>query len=202
MIYRLAFAAAAAGLTAGHEASGSVGDLDFVVDPLALSRCARWMRRGLREDHRASTITFPRPGSRRCAGCGQRQSGAQGGSRRGEGQGGDRGLVPLQKRPAAKPDPAGRVAKKHPVIIPDVTPTTDAPVLSMTEQMVIGAAIDLTLLFMLATSAHGLTSRSPLRDLGLSFKRWWQQAAVGIVALLAIHPVVYRRSARNDQDLG
>ena len=61
--------------------------------------------------------------------------------------------------------------------------------LSITEQMVIGAAIDLTLLITLPLLLR-LTSRAPLRDLGLSFKRWWQQAAVGIVALLAIHPVV------------
>jgi len=95
-----------------------------------------------------------------------------------------------QKPPAAKPDPAGPAAKNHPVTIPDVTPITDAPALSMTEQMVIGAAIDVILLFALPLLLIA-TTRSPLRDLGLSFQRWWLQAAVGIVALLAIQPVVY-----------
>ncbi len=107
-----------------------------------------------------------------------------------------KGKVPIEdvktvpKQPVAVPDPASPIAKKHPVIIPDVTPTTNAPALSMTEQMVIGAAIDVILLFMLPLLLIA-TTRSPLRDLGLSFTRWWQQAAVGIVALLAIQPVVY-----------
>ena len=98
--------------------------------------------------------------------------------------------VKTPPQPAEKLDPAGPVAKNHTITIPDVTPTTDAPVLSMTEQMVIGAAIDVILLFMLPLLLIA-TTRSPLRDLGLSFEQWWLQAAVGLVALLAIQPVVY-----------
>ena len=35
-----------------------------------------------------------------------------------------------------------------------------------------------------------MTSRTPLRDLGLHFDRWWLQVAVGVVAFLAIQPVI------------
>ena len=50
------------------------------------------------------------------------------------------------------------------------------------------AVINLILLI-LVPLVLGITSHSPLRDLGLQFDRWWLQAAVGVVAFLAIQPV-------------
>ena len=61
--------------------------------------------------------------------------------------------------------------------------------LSSTENMVIGGVSSVILLGLVPLLLR-LTSRSPARDLGLSFEKWWRQAAVGVVAFLAIEPLL------------
>jgi membrane protease YdiL (CAAX protease family) len=59
--------------------------------------------------------------------------------------------------------------------------------LSHTELLALHAVGDLVLLA-IAPLILRMTSRSPFRDLGLCFNRWWLQAGVGVVAFLAIQP--------------
>ncbi len=68
-------------------------------------------------------------------------------------------------------------------------PPRREPPFSLTESFAIQAVGSLVLL-LLAPLILRMTSKAPLRDLGLSFEKWWQQVAVGVVAFLAIEPVL------------
>ena len=60
---------------------------------------------------------------------------------------------------------------------------------SLTEGLAI-QAVSNVLLIILAPLILRLTTRSPFRDLGLSFNKWWLQVAVGSIAFFAIEPVL------------
>ena len=60
----------------------------------------------------------------------------------------------------------------------------------MTEGLAIQAVINVILLILVPVVLR-MTSRSPLRDLGLRFDRWWLQVGVGVIAFLAIQPVIF-----------
>jgi membrane protease YdiL (CAAX protease family) len=86
--------------------------------------------------------------------------------------------------------PTGAGVKDRAVEVSDAkSPAVDQPP-SFTESMSVGVVMDLILLFLLPVLLR-MTTPTPLRDLGLSFKRWWVQVAVGVVALLAVAPIVY-----------
>ncbi len=93
-----------------------------------------------------------------------------------------------QAQPAEKPaaDPA---SAKKPAASPEASAANDAPLFLFTENLAIGALSN-SILLILAPLVLRLTTSSPLRDLGLSFKRWWRQVAIGVLALLAIDPLL------------
>ena len=96
------------------------------------------------------------------------------------------GKVKLEQK--SKPD--GLAAKNHPVADSGAKPTAPDLGISMTEGMAIQAGTNVILLFLVPVILR-MTSRSPLRDLGLRFDRWWLQVGVGVIAFLAIQPVIF-----------
>jgi membrane protease YdiL (CAAX protease family) len=62
--------------------------------------------------------------------------------------------------------------------------------LSLTELMLVQGAINSLLIVLLPCLAR-LTSKARLRDLGVSLRGWRRQAAIGIVAVLFLMPIVY-----------
>ena len=94
-----------------------------------------------------------------------------------------------QAQAAQKPNHAVPAPEVQPAAPPDAAASKDALQLSLTENLAIGAFSSVVLL-VLAPLVLRLTSRSPLRDLGLSFDKWWLQAVAGVIAFLAIEPVL------------
>jgi membrane protease YdiL (CAAX protease family) len=79
--------------------------------------------------------------------------------------------------------------------VDQVEPKTAAPreqaeTLTMVEKMLVVAMVN-GLLILVVPPLVRMTSNARLRDLGLSFDGWRQQAAIGVVATLAAAPVVY-----------
>ncbi len=89
---------------------------------------------------------------------------------------------PAQKLKQSQTEPNEQLAKPS-----DQLSSKRGPLLSHTELLALHAVGDLVLLA-IAPLILRMTSRSPFRDLGLSFNRWWLQVGVGLVAFLAIQP--------------
>jgi membrane protease YdiL (CAAX protease family) len=98
-------------------------------------------------------------------------------------------VEPARAQAAQKPNHAVPAPEVQPAAPPDAAASKDALQLSLTENLAIGAFSSVVLL-VLAPLVLRLTSRSPLRDLGLSFDKWWLQAVAGVIAFLAIEPVL------------
>jgi membrane protease YdiL (CAAX protease family) len=92
-------------------------------------------------------------------------------------------------RPETRAGPAS-VGKERNVTAMRFKPTSRETGYSMTEMMAILAVVNVVLVIVVPLLVR-LTSGATLRDFGLSFERWPQQAAVGIVAALAAAPFVY-----------
>ena len=86
--------------------------------------------------------------------------------------------------PKAASAPTEKPAKPH-----EAAAAHDETRFSFTESLAIGS-LSSVILLILAPLVLRLTTRSPLRDIGLNFKRWWLQVAVGVLALLAIDPLL------------
>ena len=97
---------------------------------------------------------------------------------------------PLKPQPAEEPKPANPDVKQHAVAVSEASSDAVDSWPSFTEAMALNTVFD-TILLILLPLLLCATSPTPLRDLGLSFKRWWLQAAVGMIALLAAAPVLY-----------
>jgi membrane protease YdiL (CAAX protease family) len=98
-------------------------------------------------------------------------------------------LEPGKVKPEQKLKPDDLAAKDHPVAESGAKPAAADLGISMTEGLAIQAVINVVLLILLPVVLR-MTSRSPLRDLGLHFDRWWLQVGVGIIAFLAIQPAI------------
>jgi membrane protease YdiL (CAAX protease family) len=101
----------------------------------------------------------------------------------------DAKVEPTNAQAADKPNHAAPAPKEQPAAPHDAAASKNALDLSLTENMAIGAFSSVVML-VVAPLVLKLTTRSPLRDLGLSFDKWWLQAAVGVIAFLAIEPVL------------
>jgi membrane protease YdiL (CAAX protease family) len=89
----------------------------------------------------------------------------------------------------ADPDPARGPGGQRPPR-PDDDPSESPQGLSPLELMAIQGAINGAFILLLPGLAR-LTSGARLRDFGLSWRGWWREAAVGIVAVLFLMPIVY-----------
>jgi membrane protease YdiL (CAAX protease family) len=98
-------------------------------------------------------------------------------------------VEPATAPAAENPKDAVIAPKEIPAAPPAADLRKDSLGLSLIETLAIGAFSSLVML-LLAPFVLRLTSRSPLRDLGLSFDKWWLQAAVGGIAFLVIEPVL------------
>jgi membrane protease YdiL (CAAX protease family) len=98
-------------------------------------------------------------------------------------------LDPGKEKPKPSSKSDAPADKDHHPATPGKTPAPAEPDISMTEKLALQAVINVILLIMVSFIL-GMTSQTPLRDLGLQFDRWWLQAAVGVVSFLAIQPVV------------
>jgi membrane protease YdiL (CAAX protease family) len=96
---------------------------------------------------------------------------------------------PTSTLPAEKSNHAVPAQGPHPAAPPHDDPLKNSLGLSLTEGLAIQAVVNVFLIA-LATLVLRITSRSPLRNLGLSFDKWWIQATVGVIAFLAIEPVL------------
>ena len=99
-------------------------------------------------------------------------------------------LDPGKVKPEQKLKPDDLAAKDHPVADTGAKPAAADLGISMTEGLAIQAVINVVLLILLPIVLR-MTSRSPLRDLGLRFDRWWLQVGVGVIAFLAIQPAIF-----------
>jgi membrane protease YdiL (CAAX protease family) len=99
-------------------------------------------------------------------------------------------VEPGNKKPIAESKPHRSAAKDQPVSGASGKPTAPDLGISLTEGLAMQAVINVILLILLPLLLR-LTSRSPLQDLGLSFDGWWRQAAIGVIAFLAIQPVIF-----------
>jgi membrane protease YdiL (CAAX protease family) len=99
-------------------------------------------------------------------------------------------LEPTKVKPKPESKPEGQGAKDLPVADTGGKATAPDLGISLTEGLAIQAVINVILLILLPFILR-MTSRSPLQDLGLCFRGWWRQAAVGVIAFLAIQPVIF-----------
>ncbi len=98
-------------------------------------------------------------------------------------------LAPQNPQRATKSNPSQPRPTKPPAKPSDELSATSELPFSLTELLSLQAVSSIFLL-VLAPLLLRLTSRSPFRDLGLSFNRWWLQAGIGFVAFLAIQPAL------------
>ena len=98
-------------------------------------------------------------------------------------------VAPVNVPPAEKSKQATPKPKAQPTEPRNTLSSKNELTLSYTENLVIGSVSDVMLLCLLPFLLRR-TSRSPLRDLGLSFDKWWLQAAIGVFAFLAIEPLL------------
>jgi membrane protease YdiL (CAAX protease family) len=98
-------------------------------------------------------------------------------------------ILPERPLRAENSSPSQPQPKEQPAKPPAALSLSSGLRPSLTERLSIQAVCSVVLL-VLAPLILRMTSRSPFRDLGLSFNRWWLQAGVGIVAFLAIQPAL------------
>jgi membrane protease YdiL (CAAX protease family) len=98
-------------------------------------------------------------------------------------------VKPAKTLPAKKLNHAVPTEVPQPAAPPHADPSKNMLGLSLTEGLAIQAVVSVFLIA-LAIVVLRITSPSPLRGLGLSFNRWWIQATVGVIAFLAIEPVL------------
>ena len=106
----------------------------------------------------------------------------------------DSKIAPVHSQPTDKSNPAEPQPKQHPAKASDEPASSRSLHLSLTELLALQAVSSVALL-VIAALVLRVRSRSPLRDLGLSFNRWWLQVGVGLVAFLAIQPALMATQA-------
>ncbi len=102
--------------------------------------------------------------------------------------------APENSRPREKSSPSQTQPKDHPAKPSDEHNSSSGMRLSLTELLALQAVSSVALL-VVAVLVLRVRTRSPLRDLGLSFNRWWLQVAVGLIAFLAIQPALMATQA-------